>query len=50
MQITEVSKVTKSFQCNLIFIFIKLLETSNSFVKMRLVIELKNVAYLWLTL
>ena len=37
-------QITKSDQCNLIFIFIELSETTNSFVKMRLVLEIKEVA------
>ena len=44
MQITaEVSKITKSVPSDLIFIFIGLSETPNSFVKIRLVLVIKNV-------
>ena len=39
----DVSKVTKILQCDLNFIFIKLSETANSFVKISLVLEIKNV-------
>ena len=40
----ERSRITKSYQCELIFIFIELSKPSNSFVKIRLVLEIKNVA------
>ena len=41
LQITaEVSKITKSVQCDLI---IELSETPNSFVKVRLVLEIRNI-------
>ena len=45
LQITaEVSKITKSDQCNLNFNFNRISETATSFVKIRLVLEMKNVA------
>ena len=45
MQITaEASKVTKSVLEDLTFIFIKLSGTANSFVKIRLMLEVKNIA------
>ena len=45
LQITaEVSKIKKSAQCGLTFIFINLPETLKSFVKISLVLEIKNVA------
>ena len=40
------SKIRKSAQCDLTFIFIKLSETLNSFTKIRLVLEMKDVASL----
>ena len=44
MQVTaEVSKIIESITCDLIFIFIELLESANSFVKMCLVLEIINV-------
>ena len=44
-QITaEVSKITKSVPCSLFFIFIERSETAKSFVKIRLLFEIKNVA------
>ena len=44
LQITaEVNKITKSVRCDLNFIFIDFLETSNSFVKINIVLEIKNV-------
>ena len=39
----EVSKITKSVRFNLHFIFIEISETANSFVKIRLVLEIKSV-------
>ena len=45
LQITaEASKITKGVQCDHTFIFIKLSEAVNSFVKISLVLEIKNVA------
>ena len=45
LQITaEVSKIRKSAQCDLTFVLIELSETLNSFVKIRLVFEIRNVA------
>ena len=44
-QITaEVSKITKSVSCNLVFIFIELSGAANSFLKIRLALKIKNVA------
>ena len=43
--ITEVSKIMKSVQCDIIFIFIEISETPNSFVKIRLVLEIKNCCW-----
>ena len=44
LQITaDISKITESVRYDLIFNFIELLEAPNSFVKMRLVLEIKNV-------
>ena len=40
----EVSKTPKSVKSNLTFIFIELSKRANSFVKIRLVFEIKNVA------
>ena len=39
----QVSKITKSVQCDLIFIFNKLPDTSDSFVKTHLVLNIKHV-------
>ena len=39
----EVSKIGKSLRCDLNFVFIKLPEAAKSFVKIRLVLEMKNV-------
>ena len=40
LQITaEVRRITKSIQCSITFIFTLLSETTNSFVKMRLLLE-----------
>ena len=45
LQITpDVNKVMKNVQCHVTFIFIELSETSASFVKIRLVFVIKNVA------
>ena len=45
LQITaEVSKIMKSVSCNLAFIFIELSGTANSFLKICLVLEIKNNA------
>ena len=45
LQITaEVSKITENVQWSLTFIFIELSETANTFVKIRLLLEIKNVA------
>ena len=45
LQITaEVSKITKSVWSDLTFIFIELSETSKSFVKIRLVVEINSIA------
>ena len=40
----EVNKITVSVQCNLIFIFVELSEIANSFVEIRLVLEIQNFA------
>ena len=40
----EARKITASVRCDLIFICIELSETISSFVKIRLVLEIKNVA------
>ena len=40
----EASKITASVRCDLIFICIELSEIISSFVKIRLVLEIKNVA------
>ena len=51
LQITpDVNKVMKNVQCHLTFIFIELSETSASFVKIRLVFVIKNVASFMQTL
>ena len=45
LQVTaEVSKITKSRQCNLNFIFIELSEAASSFAQILLVLEIKKVA------
>ena len=44
LQITaKVSKIMKIVQCDLTFIYIELLEALNSFVEIRLVLEIRNV-------
>ena len=44
LQITpEVRKITKIVQCNITFIFIELSETSENFLKICLIFEIKNV-------
>ena len=43
LKIAEVSKIAKSVQCDLTFIFIELSETANSFMKIPLVLEIKIV-------
>ena len=40
----DVSKIAKIVQCELIFNFIEISETLNNFVKMYLVLEIRNVA------
>ena len=41
---SELSKIAKNVQYHLIFIFIELADTNNSFLKMYLALEIKNVA------
>ena len=42
--IAEVSKITKSDQCELTFTFIEFSETANNLKKLRQVLEIKTVA------
>ena len=45
MQITaEVNEISKNVKCNLTFLFVELSETADNFVKIRLVLEIKDIA------
>ena len=44
LQVTaEISKIRNSVRCDMDFIFIELLETPNSFVKLSLILEMRKV-------